>query len=100
MSQVNDRSAFDPERGLSAANGEERVRRGLVNDVPTTPARTVGQIVRATVLTRYNASLGSMLVLILLAGQVRDALFGLVLVANSLIGVVQELRAKWPLAGL
>jgi cation-transporting ATPase E len=35
-----------------------------------------------------------MLVVILLVGQFRDALFGFVLIANTLIGIVQELRAK------
>ena len=32
--------------------------------------------------------------LILIVGPLQDALFGLVLVANTLIGIVQELRAK------
>jgi cation-transporting ATPase E len=70
------------------------VARGEVNDVPATPTRTVAQIVRANVFTRFNALLGAMLVLILIVGPVQDALFGVVLVANALIGIVQELRAK------
>ena len=40
--------------GLSAAEVAERVARGLVNDVPSAPTRTIGQIVRANVLTRFN----------------------------------------------
>jgi hypothetical protein len=42
----------------------------------------------------FNALLGAMLLLILLVGQFRDAQFGFVLIANTLIGIVQELRAK------
>jgi cation-transporting P-type ATPase E len=88
------RTAVDPARGLRAADVAERVARGEVNRVPAAPTRTVGQIVRTNVFTRFNALLGGMLVLILIVGPLQDALFGLVLVANTLIGIVQELRAK------
>ena len=91
---VDERSVVDPARGLSADEVDERVRRGAVNDVPAVPTRTVAQIVRANVLTRFNALLGGMLVLILIVGPIQDALFGFVLVANAAIGIVQELRAK------
>jgi cation-transporting P-type ATPase E len=84
----------DPERGLSSAEVEVRVARGDVNDVPATPTRTVAGIVRANVFTRFNALLGAMLVIILIVGPFQDALFGIVLVANTAIGIVQELRAK------
>jgi cation-transporting P-type ATPase E len=81
-------------RGLTAAEVAERIARGDVNDVPAAPTRTVSQIVRANVFTRFNALLGGMLAIILVVGPVQDALFGFVLVANALIGIVQELRAK------
>jgi cation-transporting ATPase E len=80
--------------GLSAAEVAERVASGRVNDVPAAPTRTVSQIVRANVFTRFNALLGGMLAIIITVGPVQDALFGFVLVANALIGIVQELRAK------
>jgi cation-transporting ATPase E len=80
--------------GLTAAEVAERIARGQVNDVPAAPTRTVAQIVRANVLTRFNALLGGMLAIILIVGPLQDALFGFVLVANALIGIVQELRAK------
>ncbi|HEX6130631.1 MAG TPA: HAD-IC family P-type ATPase, partial [Actinomycetota bacterium] len=84
----------DPVAGLTSDQVADRRRRGLVNDVPAAPTRTVRQIVRANVLTRFNAILGAMLAVILVVGPVQDALFGIVLVANALIGIVQELRAK------
>jgi len=80
--------------GLTQAEVAERVARGEVNDVPAAPSRTVSEIVRANVFTRFNALLGGMLVLILIVGPIQDALFGGVLIANTLIGIVQELRAK------
>jgi cation-transporting ATPase E len=80
--------------GLSEAEVRERFQRGEVNDVPTTPSRTVKEIVRANVFTRFNALLGGLLVVILIVGPLQDALFGGVLIANSLIGILQELSAK------
>jgi cation-transporting P-type ATPase E len=80
--------------GLTSAEVAERVSRGAVNDVPAVPTRTVAQIIRSNVLTRFNALLGGMLAIILVVGPLQDALFGVVLVANALIGIVQEVRAK------
>src|SRR6185503_16987884 len=72
----------------------EREARGQVNVVPRSNTRTVSQIVRSNVFTRFNALLGAMLAVILVVGPVQDALFGFVLIANAGIGIVQELRAK------
>lgn len=80
--------------GLSQAAVRERVARGATNDVPAVPTRSIAQIVRANVFTLFNAILGGLLAVILVVGDLRDALFGLVLIANSAIGIVQELRAK------
>ena len=84
----------DAHDGLTAEQVADRRQRGLVNDVPPAPTRTLAQIVRANVLTRFNALLGGLLAVILVVGDVRDAMFGLVLIANSGIGIIQELRAK------
>ncbi|HEX6337330.1 MAG TPA: HAD-IC family P-type ATPase [Jiangellaceae bacterium] len=80
--------------GLTASEVAERVDAGQVNDVPVRSSRSVADIVRANVFNRINAIIGSLLVLILLVGPWQDALFGGVIVANSLIGIIQELRAK------
>ena len=99
-SDDRDRSASDPERGLTAAEVAERVDRGQINDVPAAPTRTVSQIVRGNIFTRFNAILGAMLVVILIVGPFQDALFGFVLIANAAIGIYQELRAKQTLDSL
>lgn len=83
-----------PSTGLSAAEVAARVARGQVNETGERTSRTFGEIVKANVLTRFNAILGSMLVVILIVGPLNDALFGIVLVSNALIGIVQEVRAK------
>ena len=81
-------------RGLSTAEVEQRRREGRTNDVPEAPVRTVGQIVRNNVLTPVNAIIGSMFVLIMVAGYPADALFAGVVVSNSVIGIAQELKAR------
>ncbi|HLN76390.1 MAG TPA: HAD-IC family P-type ATPase [Nocardioidaceae bacterium] len=81
-------------RGLTSAEVKQRVEAGLVNRTAARPSRTLAEIFRANVLTRFNALLGALLVVILVVGPIQDALFGLVIVANSTIGIVQELRAK------
>jgi cation-transporting ATPase E len=83
-----------PPTGLSAAEGRDRVARGLVNETGERTSRTIGEIIRANVFTRFNAILGVMLAVILVVGPIQDATFGIVLVANAAIGIIQELRAK------
>jgi cation-transporting P-type ATPase E len=80
--------------GLTAAEVADRVRRGLTNAEGGPSSRSVAEIVRSNVFTFFNAVLAVMLVAILVFGQVRDALFGIVLFLNMGIGIVQELRAK------
>lgn len=80
--------------GLSAEDVAERVRNNQTNDIGLTHTRTTGDILRANILTPFNALLGGLLAVILVVGQIQDALFGLVLVANALVGIIQELRAK------
>ncbi|MFF1875391.1 HAD-IC family P-type ATPase [Streptomyces sp. CB03911] len=86
--------------GLTAAEVAERVARGAVNDVPVRSSRSVKEIVRANVFTRFNAIIGVMFAVILVVGPIQDGLFGLVIVANTAIGIVQEMRAKRTLDSL
>ena len=80
--------------GLTSAMVAERVARGEVNDAARRTSRSVAEIVRANVLTRFNAIIGVLCAVILITGHPQDALFGLIIVANSGVGVVQEVRAK------
>ncbi len=80
--------------GLTEAEAARRFAAGLAHRAGGTAGRTYGDIVRANVLTRFNALLGSLLVVILVIGPLQDAFFGLILLANTAIGIVQEVRAK------
>ncbi|MGH8776637.1 MAG: HAD-IC family P-type ATPase [Jiangellaceae bacterium] len=81
-------------QGLSAVEVAERVAAGQVNDVPVRSSRSIGEIVRANLFTRINAIIGVLFVMVLSVGPIQDALFGGVIIANTLIGMIQELRAK------
>src|SRR4029453_3902416 len=90
--------AMAAERGLSNTQVAERVQDGRANRAPRPASRPLGAIVRANVLTRFNAILGTLLVVILIVGPIQDALFGVVLVANTAIGIAQEWRGTRPRA--
>lgn len=83
-----------PSRGLTAAEVEERKQRGEVNAQSRGTGRSVAQILRANIFTRVNAILGVLCAIVLSTGSVINAAFGLLIIANSAVGVIQELRAK------
>ncbi len=84
----------DPATGLTSAQVAERVARGQTNAIPNAPTRSIGQIVRGNVFSPINLIVAILAALVIAAGSAKDALFGGVIIANSVIGVVQELRAK------
>lgn len=93
-------TATSPVTGLTSAEVAERVARGQVNDVPVRSSRSVGEIVRANVFTRFNAIIGALWVIMLIVAPFQDSLFGYVILANTGIGIVQEWRAKKTLDSL
>jgi cation-transporting ATPase E len=80
--------------GLTDAEVAQRVADGKVNKIPERATRSIARIVRANVFTRINAILGVLFAIVLVTGSLINGLFGLLIVANSVIGMVQEIRAK------
>ena len=80
--------------GLTTAEVEARRERGQGNEEHLPTSRSIAHILRANILTRFNAILGALFAAIVIVGPFQDALFGFVLVLNTAIGVVQELRTK------
>jgi cation-transporting P-type ATPase E len=80
------------ERGLSSAEAAKRLRK--LGAPPDTSSRSVSSIVAGNVFTLFNAIIGFFFVLILSLGLIADAVFGLIAIVNSYIGIRQELNAK------
>ena len=80
--------------GLSDAEVTARVVAGLTNRVPPSTSRSFARILQANLFTLFNAVVGGSFLLLVALGYWQDALFGFFVIANVLIGVVQEYRAK------
>lgn len=85
------------ERGLTAAQVEDRIERGQTNAVTSSTSRSLADIVRANVFTLFNGIILTAMVMVLIAGSWKDAVFGFVIIINTGIGIVTELRAKYTL---
>jgi cation-transporting P-type ATPase E len=86
-------STAPADSGLTEAEARRRLEAlGPRGELPT--SRSYASIVRANTLTLFNLILATFLVVILAAGRPADALFAGVLVGNTAIGIIQEVRAK------
>ncbi|MCR2827966.1 HAD-IC family P-type ATPase [Microbacterium sp. zg.Y909] len=80
--------------GLTAQEVQQRVAAGQTNAYQEHTSRSAWSIIRANVLTLFNALVLGCFTLLLVIGRWQDALFGLSALANTVIGSVQEFRAK------
>jgi cation-transporting ATPase E len=80
--------------GLSLAEVADRRAAGHVNVQPQRASRSYVEIIRGNVLTRFNAIITVLAAVVLTVGHPIDAIFAVVMVLNSLIGIFQEARAK------
>lgn len=80
--------------GLTPKEVVQRIESGQSNAVKTSTSRSVQDIVRANVFTLFNGIIFAAMVLVLITGSWKDAVFGFVIIINTGIGIVTELRAK------
>lgn len=80
--------------GLTPKEVVQRIESGQSNAVKTSTSRSVQDIVRANVFTLFNGIICAAMALVLVTGSWRDAVFGFVIIINTGIGIVTELRAK------
>src|ERR1700752_2627674 len=81
-------------KGLTAAEITARIQAGQTNDAHEQTSRSLKDILRSNLLTRFNALLLVLFATVLIVGSPADGLFGMVVVINSAIGIFQEVRAK------
>ena len=82
------------ELGLDDAAVRQRVQAGLRNIQVESPTKTEKQIIRDNCLTYFNLIFLIIAIFLILAGSFRDLTFLPVIIANTLIGIVQEIKAK------
>ena len=83
-----------PEEGLSKDQVLERQRGGWANVSVSGPTRTEGQIVKENVFTFFNLIFLVLAAALIAVGSYRDATFIFIAIANTAIGIFQELRSK------
>lgn len=89
-----ERCSPEPEKGLSEAQVQERISHGAVNLPVDPPSKTKKEIVCSNIFTYFNLVFFMMALLLILVGSFHNLTFLPVVIANTLIGIVQELRAK------
>ncbi len=73
---------------------EEHIRQGCVNTPVDPPSKSVKEIILGNLLTYFNLVFAVIAVLLILVGSFRDLTFLPVIIANTLIGIIQEIRSK------
>ena len=88
------RYTVDTKIGLSSEQVKEYVQNGWTNKAVEPPTKTIPEIIKNNLLTYFNLVFAVLAVLLTVAGSFRNMSFLLIVVANLLIGIVQEIRAK------
>ncbi len=80
--------------GLTGREVEERVTQGLNNRTNITTGKTAGNIIKSNTFTYFNLIFLILTVLLCMVGSFRNLTFLPVIIGNTVIGIIQELRAK------
>lgn len=83
-----------PDTGLTPEQAEERMRFGAANIVTEDNSETIGQIICANVFTYFNFIFAVLAVLLIIVGAYRGLTFMPIIIANTLIGIIQQIRSK------
>ncbi|MDE6832984.1 MAG: HAD-IC family P-type ATPase [Ruminococcus sp.] len=80
--------------GLSTGQVTQRMADGFYNKPVESPSKTIKEIISENVFTYFNFIFLILAVLLAVTGSYRDMTFMPIIIANTLIGIVQELRSK------
>ena len=80
--------------GLTSEQVQERIEQGLVNANENPNTRTYKQIIRENTLTFFNFLNLVLLVLVLCVRSYKNSMFVGIILINTVIGIIQEVRAK------
>ena len=94
MNNLSDEVKNNIINGLSEAEVQERVEEGLVNRSTITTGKSVKEIILSNTLTYFNLIFLIISILLIYVGSFRNLTFLPIIIGNTIIGIVQELRAK------
>lgn len=92
--QPIERYEADIENGLSKVQVQEHIDSGWINKPVEAQSKTVQEIIRSNLFTYFNMIFAVLAVLLIIAGSFRSLTFLPIVLANLLIGIIQEIRAK------
>ncbi|MEG0495773.1 MAG: cation-translocating P-type ATPase, partial [Eubacterium sp.] len=89
-------NTFNPsvDVGLTKEQVAKQMEKGLYNKQPESQTKTVGQIVKDNTLTLFNLLNIVLAVMVIAVGSYKNALFINIVVINTVIGIIQEVKAK------
>ncbi|MBO4468347.1 MAG: HAD-IC family P-type ATPase [Clostridia bacterium] len=82
------------EYGLSRNDVISRINAGKTNLITDENSKTTSDIVKENVVTYFNIIFAALAVLLIIAGSFRSLTFLPVIIVNTIIGIVQQLRSK------
>ena len=100
LNRVLSRVEASPEFGLTYQQARERLENGYSNFKPDSAEKTLGQVIAGHMFTYFNLVFFVLGLCTLFWGSLRNIFFLNVVVINTIIGIVQELRSKRALAKL
>ena len=80
--------------GLTDTEVAEKTRQGRINRAPKKQSNSIGKIILKNTLTIFNLVNFVLAIMILLVGSYKNLLFVLIAIANTLISIINEIRAK------
>lgn len=84
----------DPKKGLTHEQVRKMKRLGAINESVKPPSKSVAEIVRGNVITYFNFVFLVITIILICVQSWRDITFLPLIIANTLIGIFQEIRAK------
>jgi len=85
---------INPELGLTQVQVDERVAAGKVNAQPPSKTKTIGRIIKDNTLTLFNILNIILALMVIFVESYRNLLFINIVIINTIIGIVQEIKAK------
>jgi len=100
LNRVLSRVEASPEFGLTYQQADERLRNGYANIKPDSAEKTVAQVFKGHIFTYFNLVFFVLGLCTLFWGGIGNIFFLNVVIINTIIGIVQELRSRRALAKL